>query len=53
MVWHDVWLVGVRVIDEQTRHLVSLLNQLHQAMSVGKGKEALPDCGGWLLPAEG
>ncbi|MGB6945719.1 MAG: bacteriohemerythrin [Bryobacteraceae bacterium] len=39
--WNDTWLVGVQEVDAQHKHLVSLLNQLHEAMSQGHGKDVL------------
>jgi hemerythrin len=41
LTWDDSWLVGVREVDGQHRHLVSLLNFLHQSMSRGQGKDIL------------
>jgi hemerythrin-like metal-binding protein len=34
-------MVGVEVVDAQHKNLVSLLNQLHEAMSHGHGKDVL------------
>ncbi len=39
--WNDTWLVGVQEVDAQHKHLVSLLNQLHEAMMQGHGKNVL------------
>lgn len=39
--WDDSYSVGVRVIDDQHRKLVSLLNDLHDAMRVGKARSIL------------
>ncbi len=39
--WSDKLSVGVASIDEQHKKLVSLLNQLHDAMIAGKGKDML------------
>ena len=39
--WNESWLIGVQEVDAQHKNLVSLLNQLHQAMSEGKGKDVL------------
>jgi hemerythrin len=41
VVWNESWLIGVQEVDAQHKQLVSLVNQLHQAMSQGKGKEVL------------
>jgi len=37
MVWQDSWLVGVKVLDSQHKQLVTLLNELHDAMKSGRG----------------
>jgi len=39
--WDKSWLIGVHEIDAQHKRLVELLNQLHHAMSEGKGKDVL------------
>lgn len=39
--WKDSYNVNVGIIDEQHKVLVSLLNNLHDSMSQGKGKEVL------------
>jgi hemerythrin len=39
--WNDSWVIGVQEIDAQHKKLVSLLNQLHEALSQGQGKEVL------------
>jgi hemerythrin len=41
MAWSDNWLVGIREVDTQHKHLVSLLNKLHEAMGRGEGKKLL------------
>ena len=41
MSWDDKYSVNVREIDEQHKKIVQMVNELHDAMSVGKGKEAL------------
>lgn len=41
MAWNDSWLVGIREVDTQHKHLVSLLNQLHEAMGGSEGKTQL------------
>ncbi|HUO29699.1 MAG TPA: bacteriohemerythrin [Bryobacteraceae bacterium] len=41
MVWKDTWLVGIREVDAQHKRLVSLLNDLHEGMRQGHGREAL------------
>jgi hemerythrin len=39
--WNEAYSVGVDFFDSQHRRLVGMLNDLHEAMSVGKGVEAL------------
>lgn len=41
VVWSEKLSVGVRSIDDQHKKLVMLLNQLHDGMSAGKGKEVV------------
>jgi len=39
--WDDTLSVKVRQFDDQHKKLVDLINQLHDAMKVGKGKDVL------------
>lgn len=39
--WNDQYSVGVRVVDEQHKKLINLVNQLFDAMQVGRGKDVL------------
>ena len=39
--WSDTYSVGAPGIDAQHKKLFDLINSLHEAMSQGKGKEAL------------
>ena len=39
--WKDTLSVSVSKYDEQHKKLISLINQLHEAMSAGKGKDVL------------
>ncbi len=39
--WNNSWLVGVKEIDAQHKNLVAILNQLHEAMTRGQGKDVL------------
>jgi hemerythrin len=39
--WNDSYSVNVKIIDEQHKKLFALVNQLHAAMSAGKGKEMI------------
>ncbi len=39
--WSQNFSVGVKDIDEQHKKLITLVNELHDAMSVGKGREVL------------
>ena len=41
MTWNDKYSVNIRAIDEQHRKLFSLINELHEAMAKGQGKEVL------------
>jgi hemerythrin-like metal-binding protein len=41
MPWKPEYSVNINVIDMQHKKLVDLLNQIHEASRVGKGKEAL------------
>lgn len=41
MQWKDSYSVGVAEIDKQHKKLIDLINNLTQAMSQGKGKEAV------------
>lgn len=41
MVWDDSYSVRVDKIDQQHKQLFRLINQLHDAMTQGKGKEVL------------
>ncbi len=37
--WRDEYRVGVKLVDQQHRKLVSLVDELHEAMKSGKGSE--------------
>lgn len=39
--WSDKLSVGVQSIDDQHKKLVTLLNQLHDGMMAGKGKDVV------------
>ncbi len=39
--WDDSYSVHYASIDDQHKRLVDLINQLHEAMTQGKGKQAL------------
>jgi hemerythrin len=41
LTWGDKYSVGVREFDKQHQRLVEMINALHDAMSVGKGKDVL------------
>lgn len=47
--WNDSWVVGVQEIDAQHKHLVALLNQLHEAMQLGQGKDVMKNILGGLI----
>jgi hemerythrin len=40
-VWTDELSVGVGIIDEQHRKLLGVINDLHEAVGLGKGQEVL------------
>jgi len=39
--WNDNYSVNISEIDSQHKKLIELINQLHEAMRVGKGKDIL------------
>jgi hemerythrin-like metal-binding protein len=39
--WSDQWKIGNTLIDNQHKRLVSLMNELNDAMVAGKGNDAL------------
>ena len=39
--WNDSYATNIKSFDREHQHLVKLLNQLHQAMSEGKGQEVM------------
>ncbi len=39
--WNDTYSVKIGIIDMQNKKLVSILNELHQAMVAGLGKQQL------------
>lgn len=41
--WNDSYSVKVKQMDEQHKKLVEMINQLHEAMKVGQGKQAVGD----------
>jgi hemerythrin len=41
MEWNDRLSVGVQMIDTDHKHLVSLVNELHDAVKAARGKEVL------------
>ncbi len=40
--WNDSYSVQNNEMDQEHRQIIALLNKLHDAMGVGKSKEALP-----------
>ncbi len=43
LTWNDSYSVKVRKFDDQHKKLIDLINQLHDAMMVGKGKDVMTD----------
>ncbi len=41
LTWNDTYSVKIKKFDDQHKRLIDLINQLHDAMLVGKGKEAM------------
>ena len=41
MTWTEKMSVGVKVLDDDHKKLVSMLNELHDGLQAGHGKEAL------------
>lgn len=39
--WNDSFSVNVKEIDQQHQKLISMINELHDAMSQGKGKDVM------------
>jgi hemerythrin len=41
LTWNDGYSVKVKQFDDQHKKLIDMVNELHDAMKVGKGKEVL------------
>lgn len=41
MPWKEEYSVNIKEIDDQHRRLLDMVNELHEAMAQGKGKEVL------------
>lgn len=39
--WTDRYSVGVRVIDDQHKRLIGIINELHRAMAEGRGQAVI------------
>ena len=49
MEWGPALSVNVKQFDDQHKNLVAMVNQLHDAMKVGKGKEIIGEISAALL----
>ncbi len=49
VVWKDIYSVNVNEIDQQHKKLVAIVNELHDAMTIGKGKDVLGKVLGELI----
>ena len=47
--WNDSYSVKVKQMDEQHKKLVEMINQLHDAMKVGQGKQVVGEVLGSLV----
>lgn len=47
--WSDEYSVGVSMLDQQHQHLISMLNELNDAMLQGKGRDVVQGLLGRLL----
>ncbi len=43
LTWNETYSVKIKKFDDQHRKLIDLINQLHDAMLVGKGKDVMAD----------
>lgn len=41
LAWDEKYSVGVKEIDSQHQKLIELINELHEAMKLGKGKDIM------------
>lgn len=39
--WNDSYSVNIKILDEQHKKLFAMIDELHNAMSSGKGKEVI------------
>jgi len=42
--WSNNYSTGVKEIDDQHKNLIAIINELHDAMAAGHGKEAVGKC---------
>lgn len=53
IMWNDAYSVKVKQFDDQHKKLVEIVNELHDAMKVGKGKDVLTKVLGSLISYTG
>lgn len=41
MQWNERWAVGVQMIDDDHKHLVKLINELHDSLAAGKSRDVI------------
>ncbi len=41
--WGEKYRVGIEIVDDQHKKLIALINELHEAMSLGEGSEVMEE----------